>query len=468
MFGTFVFLQFTVLGLANHAGEGYLSIEHRELVYYALQVFVISGYLLYSLFFRFCTGKRVRSIISFSAFGIFFICMFMMLTTGHASYNYVIISMIAALCLGGIGGAAHLRMSIETFMGSKTARCMGLGSAAAVVLQYLLQIRLVVTSLLSLFMLAAFLLFSYLLLFKNPETVIEDGEKPEETPPLRIVLSVLITVIFLLFACFYNEYIHHLQIRSGYGTYNVYSWPRLMLVPGYLLFAVIGDRKNGKYVPIASLCIMLVSLLTVVLIEIPEANWLNMCLFYFSISAFTSYYLLTFWRLAPGTGTPALWAPFGRILDSGMVLLTGALRVSSLSAPVILGIDIAGVAIVILIMAVSGDFALSGSAKEEPNFTAESSSAISKLVSDSEEKITPVRSPEDTLERMQNNYHLTPREADVLRELVMTEDKQTVICERLSIQVKTLQDYVTRLYRKTGVSTRTGLTNLYHETRTRV
>ena len=79
-----------------------------------------------------------------------------------------------------------------------------------------------------------------------------------------------------------------------------------------------------------------------------------------------------------------------------------------------------------------------------------------------------MRSPEDTLERMQNNYHLTPREADVLRELVMTEDKQTVICERLSIQVKTLQDYVTRLYRKTGVSTRTGLTNLYHETRTRV
>lgn len=345
---------------------------------------------------------------------------------------------------------------------------MGLGSAAAVVLQYLLQIRRVETPLLFLFMPAAFLLFTFLLLFQNPETVIEDGKKAEKTPPLRIVLSVLITVIFLLFACFYNEYIHHLQISSDYGAYNAYSWPRLMLVPGYLLFAAIGDRKNGKYVPIASLCIMLVSLLTVVLIEIPEANWLNMCLFYFAVSAFTSYYLLTFWRLAPGTGNPALWAPFGRILDSGMVLLTGALRVSSLSAPVILGIDIAGIAMVILIMAVSGDFALTGSAKEERNFMTESPSEIPESVPAAEEKITPVRSPEDTLERMKNNYHLTPREADVLRELVMTEDKQTVICERLSIQVKTLQDYVTRLYRKTGVSTRTGLTNLYHETRTRV
>ena len=66
---------------------------------------------------------------------------------------------------------------------------------------------------------------------------------------------------------------------------------------------------------------------------------------------------------------------------------------------------------------------------------------------------------------MQELYHLTPREAEVLRELVLTEDKQSVISERLNIQVKTVQDYVTRLYRKTGASTRSGLTDLYHESR---
>lgn len=66
---------------------------------------------------------------------------------------------------------------------------------------------------------------------------------------------------------------------------------------------------------------------------------------------------------------------------------------------------------------------------------------------------------------MRERYDLTPREAEVLRELVLTEDKQTVISERLNIQVKTLQDYVTRLYRKTGAATRAGLTDLYHENR---
>ena len=99
-------------------------------------------------------------------------------------------------------------------------------------------------------------------------------------------------------------------IQSDYASYNVYSWPRLTLLPGYLLFAVIGDRKKGKYVPIAALCIMLITLLNVVLIGDSETYRLSMCLFYFAIAAFTSYYLLTFWRLAQGTKHPAFWAPF--------------------------------------------------------------------------------------------------------------------------------------------------------------
>ena len=113
----------------------------------------------------------------------------------------------------------------------------------------------------------------------------------------------------------------------------------------------------------------------------------------------------------------------------------------------ILGVDIGGVALVILLMALGGDLNLSAAAAlpapEAP----------------------PTLSPEEALARMRERYDLTPREAEVLRELVLTEDKQTVISERLNIQVKTLQDYVTRLYRKTGAATRAGLTDLYHENR---
>ena len=150
------FLQFTVLGLANHAGEGYLTTGQRDFVYYALQVFVILGYLLHSLYFRFCAGKRIQSAAVGSVFSLFLVCVILLCALDHASLLYVIVSMAAALCLGCIGGAAHHRMSLETVTGANVARCMGLGSAAAVALQYLLQIRAGVSPLLPVFMTAAF------------------------------------------------------------------------------------------------------------------------------------------------------------------------------------------------------------------------------------------------------------------------------------------------------------------------
>lgn len=100
LFGTFVFLQFTVLGLANHAGEGYLSTEQRTLVYYALQVSVILGFLLHGAFFHFCTGKRVRNAVAYGVFGAFFICVAAMSAIGHDSLGYVIVSLAAVLCVG--------------------------------------------------------------------------------------------------------------------------------------------------------------------------------------------------------------------------------------------------------------------------------------------------------------------------------------------------------------------------------
>lgn len=74
-----------------------------------------------------------------------------------------------------------------------------------------------------------------------------------------------------------------------------------------------------------------------------------------------------------------------------------------------------------------------------------------------------ILSEEEALDRIREEYSLTPREAEVLRELVLTEDKQSVISDHLNITVKTLQAYVTRLYRKTGITTRAGLTDLYHK-----
>ena len=65
----------------------------------------------------------------------------------------------------------------------------------------------------------------------------------------------------------------------------------------------------------------------------------------------------------------------------------------------------------------------------------------------------------------QKTEPLAPVELKVFRELVLTEDKQTAIAETLSVKLRTVQANVTSIYRKTGVTTRSGLLQLYHDVR---
>ena len=197
--------------------------------------------------------------------------------------------------------------------------------------------------------------------------------------------------------------------------------------------------------PIVALCIALAAMLNSVLNGSADAYWLNMCLFYCPLAPSVSYYDLTFWNLAYRTNHPALWASVGRSLDSALVLLAGLLRISQLPAAAVLALNLGGLAGMIVLLSVSGGFNLT----DEP----EAASAPMLL------------SEEAAFDRMRAKYALTHRETEVLRELVLTEDKQTVISGRLYIQVKALQKYVTQLYRKTGAATRSGLMELYQNTR---
>ena len=441
LFAAFMFLQYTVLGAANHAGEGYLSTERREWIYYGLQLFVILGFLVYAFSSRLRWNDAARRRVSAAVLALFAAGGLVMLLTPNGSPFYLAVTFGSMPCLGYLGGMVYHRMSIAADAGLLVARSMGIGCAAAISLQYFLQLQWGATPLLPVCLAGAAGLLAVLLRRSGFSRHPTDRPATGKTVPWQqLLFACLITVGLLCFVGFYNETIHHLQVRSGYEEANVYSWPRLLMIPGFLLFAALGDRRQGRLVPVMALCCALVALLNAVL---TKTYWLNMCLFYIALSGVIAYYDLTFWRLASGTKRPAFWASAGRLLDSGNVLLLGGLQSSLLPMEVVLIVDVAVLATVILLLAVSGGFTLWTPA-ERP------------------EPIPAVLTPEETLDRMREHYALTPRETEVLRELVLTEDKQAVISQRLGIQIKVLQKYVTQLYRKTGAATRSGLTELYH------
>lgn len=440
LFGSFMLFQLMLLGLGNHAGEGWLSDSRREQVYYGLQVLVIIGFIAYAAAERYLKGNA-RKYAGIAVLSVLAAGSLIMSLADKGSLFYVSVTFAVMPFLGFLGGAVYRRMSIETAGGKKTALRMGVGCAAAVAIQYVIQLQWGETPLLPVFMPAALLLV-LLALRREPDAPPQEAAEP--TAPRSLLFACLTAAAFILFTSFYNGYIHHLQIQTGYTEYNVYSWPRLMLIPCYLLIALIGDKCKGRFVPVVSLCISLAAVMNSVLSGKAGAYWLNMCLYYCAIAAAVVYYDLIFWRLAEGTKHPALWASAGRILDSVMVLLCAGLNISKLDTTVVLAVNIACLAALILLMAVSGAFNLSDVSKQQ---------------------IAPeLLSPESTLDLIKERFSLTPREKDVLRELVLTEDKQTAISDRLSISVKVLQKHVTSIYKKTGAETRSGLAELYRKT----
>ena len=249
-------------------------------------------------------------------------------------------------------------------------------------------------------MLTAFALLAYRLLLRPEEPAAAAPSEPVRG--VRLLIPCLISALLLFFIDCYNQYIVHIYTQSGFQENNPYQWPRLMMIPCYLLFAWIGEKRRGRLVPITALCVALAALLNPVLTGSSGAYWFNMCLFYCGVAASICYYTMVFWRLAPATKHPALWAIMGRVIDCTLVLFSGGIRLGRLSPAVTLGIDIAGVALIILMMALNGDFSLTAPEDRPAPEACQASEAAPEAVP------AYACSPEEALERMRLRYQLSP------------------------------------------------------------
>lgn len=437
LFASFMFIQLAVLRLANQAGRGYLSDIKQEKVYLFIQIAAILGFLGYALFRSAKGVQRLKKPLLATAAALCLIGAETMLFCSFASKLYLIVTSISVVLVGFVGAAVYERLALSAGSQKHMGLCIGAGYAIAVALQFCLQLKWTVTPVLALLLLLSFVLIALLLLREEPLNVTKAKTINKAPSRLTLALSVGITFALLLFTSYYNSYIHHLQIASGYTDYNVYSWPRLLMIPTVILFGIIGDFRGGRLMPVCTLCVAAVALLNTALLE-NGTYLLNMCLYYVALTAVIAYYNITFIRLAERTERPALWAVMGRIIDSVTVILSFGLRISQQPQAVVLIINIAALVAVIIMMALSGALNLSAPVEAKN----EGANEV------------------DPFLIIQENYGITPSEMKVLRELVLSDDKQEVIASRLNISVSTLRHHITSLYKKTGVQTRLALSNL--------
>lgn len=434
LFASFMFLQLIILRMGNQAGRGFLAEKQQERVYIFLQIFVICGIALHALLCVLLKSSRALQVIRITTLGICVPCTAFMLFAPIDSVLYLTIAFVAVFCVGVTAGAVYLHMSQYCRKENHIGVCMGAGYSVAMLLQFFLQLQWTIKPVLLILTFAAATVL-YVLLRKSPR--VEVAEKKEKRVSVKYLISVcVIAAAMLTFTSFYNGYIHHNQIATAYTTYNVYTLPRLLMIPAMLFFGLLGDFRNGRFLPLGTLCVSIIAFLNTVFIGKAEIYWLNMCFYYVALSAAVAYYNLTFWRLAQSTRLPAVWSVAGRVIDSVVVIPFCLLPIADAPAGIMLSLNIVALAAMIVLTAFNGDF----------NF----SQPLQKTTS----------SPDEALTAVSVRFGLTPAESRVLRELILTDDKQNAIAINLKISVSTLRHHITSIYKKTGTQTRTALCKL--------
>ncbi len=460
VFGLYMFEYMVTSPMLNQSAKGVLSASSQVSYYYIDMAFCVLGFVVYAAFRWIARNPKVHKIMM-SAAALLYMTDIIMVFFLHTAKVYRLIAPMTMLCLGIMGGMIYYCMSRSLTDSGYMGRVMGVGGAAAMLLQYILQETADIPVVLLIALVTGLVVMGWLF-YKlkwdwqtsiSPET---DIQTTENNSSLRISLicAVLITVSLLMLCQYYDSRMEIIAVQSGFEALNPYSWPRLCAILTYLVMGVLGDLKNGKYIPLFTLCAMLVSVLTPILLADADKYLLCMSLFYINVGVTISYYNLTFWRLAPRTGWPQLWAGMGRILDGLTGVTVFVLHIATLSVPIIIGIDIILLIGMIVAMVVSGEFALSPAPQEE----AQQIKEIKEL-----KEIDEIRkNPADMFDDLCEQYNFTEREKEVLQKLLFTEDDLQTIAEELYISRRGLSRHVSSIYQKTGAKSRIGLYQIYH------
>lgn len=493
LFSLYSFEQSVYGTLVDH--ETGNSDTSGNITYFLVQVTLSLGFLFFAVSRRILKTIPARRNLLI-ILSILYICGMLGIIFLNYSFLLIVCNFLSSFSMGYIGATVYYCMAEDLYQYSHLGIMMALGKTITIILQYILQEVLRLELPITLMLVIVFFLLIYLILHQKNQVMFDDllpytKETPEYHSSIRrkVFYAVILGLIFYI-----NVVLNEITFFYA-GTYFS-SFPRLFMIIG-LAYDFFGKR----FIHIFGLCSMAVCFVST---YSPEYTTIRFCLFYFTIGAMTGYLNLSFWSLAPKTRHPDLWASFTWIINiletfAGLFLIQ---TIGEHTYLILLSIGILFIAAIefsvadlltqyqldtaerehntpalsyLKKLAFFENNTIMAAESEEQNekerndhTTSNSSvSAISEQSSDILSEDTEILTPEQQSARkflaFTERYHFTPRECDVLKELLTNDDTMKNISEQLGISERMLYRYMNNLYQKTGVETRAALMKLYYE-----
>lgn len=517
---TFLFLS-TEYFYVNQIAQNASSARTVNVQNYALGISAV-GFCLYPLLFRFFRD-RLRSAVFFTLTMLAIVC-FVILGSPVPPGLLTAVGMLLFLVLGILGSAVHYHFLCEISDKKYFARMVGISYGFAILLQFLNN-SLISSALAEQLLLCAALLFIVFFLFRfqhreasrssqMPDTANSSPQVSDVTNPCPHMsdasacvssgstdsqhklpapsasgaLPQLVLLIFLVIfmTCIFSTLDNTVTLGHADGTMDIGQWPRILLACSGLAAGFLFDLHNRRFMNLIMYCIMMLSTLSVAILQLGGSFLIGLIVFYMSSGFFVVFFTTSFLALSEDTRCPRLWAGMGRAVNNAGAALVSNLSLSLIasnsSITLIITALVLFATVSILIAAYSmlnapgvqtetgGTMTHKMQAACEANASHNTKAALgndssASTASDiSSDPDYPQNTPNaDPFSTFSTAFSLTDREQSVFDQLVNTEKSIQEIADSLFISRRTCQRYITSIYEKVGAKSRMGLYQSYIE-----
>lgn len=356
-------------------------------------------------------------------------------------------SAAALLLTGHISGCVYYNTAMYFAASRYMGRLIGTGMGVAILLQFVVQnlIPQSVTFIISIILSVAFVMYFVITvpkdwILENPLPYSSDAKKDFKKTLLLIVAVVLMSLVAGMIDSVLTAF-------NAEKSYDIYGGVRLFYALGLILAGVLADIRERKYLPLSTVCTILLSSVCMFFLSNEVSYFAGTALMYLYSGFYVIFLTVMFLDFAPKSSRPELWAGMGRIVRSFTVAATVLPAFNIYGAVGTTVLAVVSCLLSILILLVLLPYLSNAAVSLKPT---------EKLTSES-----PTLSPQERLNLYAQHCSLTPRETEVLEKLLTTEDGVQEIADNLYISRRMVQRYISSIYEKTETKTRLGLFQSY-------
>ena len=343
---------------------------------------------------------------------------------------------IVALCAGYIGGFVYYLAMAEMGRMKHGSFITLFGVAMTFVLQFCAELlHFPVTPgcilcMVFVLMISAFYIDHFVSSFFEEILPFSDNNEKEKELTVRRLQRLIGTAFLMIVAIGVAE--------ASWTNYQPealidYRWTILSMVVAMILVGYIADRFG---VLTLEKLVVLTLIFGFVATFHPEFVVIRLILFYFCEGVVSSYLMLGFWLVAPSTKHPYIWASGGNFIKVFQIFFL--MVVHDISPAGMFGLTFAQATAVALLFWVFYN---------KP------------------QEVYPEPEKGDVFGKFCDKYHFTPRERDVMKAIISSEDTAKALSLDLDISERMFYRYIRQMCDKVGsVDNRNGLVMLYFTT----